>query len=153
TAISHVGGSIRAANYRRSDGSRAFKLRGAYPAIGVATQTVEIILPDSVIAPGVFAIDSLGLTEAGNGPTPFCVPPRPWAFWSSHSPTIAAYSRRPLGTLGIAQLVTVANGQAISGHFRYITQRADMPTDPLGVLTIQGSFVAPLVLSDLTVCR
>jgi hypothetical protein len=153
TAIGHLGGSIKAANYRRSDGGRAFRLRGTYPAIGVTDKTVEIILPDSVIAPGVFAIDSLGLTEATNGLVSYCIPPRRWALWSSHSPSIAAYSRRPVGTLGIAQLVTVSNGQAISGHFRYITQRADMPTDPLGVLTIQGSFVAPLVLSDLTVCR
>ncbi|HEX4600068.1 MAG TPA: hypothetical protein VH116_01645 [Gemmatimonadales bacterium] len=153
TAVGHVGGSIRAANYRRSDGGRAFQLRGTYPATGVTTQTVEIILPDSVTAPGAVAIDSLGLTEATGGLAPYCVPPRRWALWLSRSPPIEAYSRRPFGTLVIAQLVTVAHGQAISGHFRYTAQRADLYTNPLGVLTIQGSFVAPLVPTDLTVCR
>ena len=154
TVINHAGGSIRAANYRRSDGIRAFVLRGTNQPNDTALRTVEIILPDSLTAPGPFVIDSLGFTEAATGLGPFCIPPRPWALWTSRNPSILSYSRRG-GTLAVTQVVPVpsGNGQAISGHFRYTTQRADLYADPLGVLTVQGSFVAPLVLTDLTVCK
>jgi hypothetical protein len=155
TAISHVGGSIRAANYRRSDGIRAFQLRGTFVHDSLS-QTVEIILPDSLTAAGAFVVDSLGFAEAANGLVPFCIPPRPWGLWTSHTPSssIVAYSRHG-GTLNVSQLVTVpsGNGQAVSGHFRYTAQRVDLAGDPLGVLTVQGSFVAPLVPTDLTVCK
>jgi len=40
----------------------------------------------------------------------------------------------------------------VSGYFRITTQRGDLYTDPLGTLSITGSFVVPLVTST-TVCR
>jgi len=46
----------------------------------------------------------------------------------------------------------VSNGHAISGTFSYTAQRADLYTDPHGLLTVRGSFVAPLV-RDPVGCR
>jgi len=157
TANTHVGGSIRAVNYRRSNGNLAFQLQGTYAPSGTTLQTVEIILPDSVIAPGAYDIDSLSPDEALAGssqqPLVICIPPRPWALWSarSGSGSIVAYSR-PGGTLSITQIDTVPGGRAISGLFTYTAQRRDLYTDPLGVLSIYGSFVAPFV-TDSTTCR
>ena len=156
TANTHVGGSIRALNYTRSNGNLAFELQGTYAPSGTTLQTVEIILPDSVIAPGAYVIDSLNPDETiagGSQPLVICIPPRPWALWSaqSGSGSIVAYSRRG-GTLTITQIDTVPNGLAISGVFTYAAQRRDLYLDPLGVLSIHGSFVAPLV-TDRTICR
>ncbi|HEY6208696.1 MAG TPA: hypothetical protein VIW28_06530 [Gemmatimonadales bacterium] len=157
TANTHVGGSIRAVNYTRSNANLAFQLQGSYPPSGTTLQTVQIILPDSVIAPGAYAIDSLSPDEALAGssqqPLAICIPPRPWALWSARtgSGSIVAYSR-PVGTLSITQIATVPDGRAISGVFTYAAQRNDLYKDPLGVLSIHGSFVAPLV-TDRTVCR
>src|SRR3989449_3173959 len=81
----------------------------------------------------------------------FCAPPRPWALWTSQSPSIIALSR-PVGTIGLTQMVPISNGMAISGWFTYTAQRTDLYTDPLGVLAIRGSFVAPLV-TDRTTCK
>jgi hypothetical protein len=153
TVVTHVGGPIGAVNYRRSDGKLAFRLRGTHSTSGLLAQIVQITLLDSVLAAGSFPIDSLSPAEGAlmgvSRPVAICTPPRPWAVWSS--PTILAYSR-PAGTLAISQIVMVPNGQAISGHFLYQAQRTDLYTDPLGLLTIQGSFVAPLV-TDQSVCQ
>ena len=156
TANTHVGGSIRAVNYARSNGDLAFQLQGTYAPSGTTLQIVQIILPDSVIAPGAYPIDSLSPGEAlagGSQPLVICFPPRPWALWSarSGSRSIVAYSRRG-GTLSITQIATVPSGGAISGLFTYAAQRSDLYTDPLGVLSIHGSFVAPLV-TDRAFCR
>jgi hypothetical protein len=154
TVISHVSGSIRASNYKRSNGSLAFRLRGTHaPNTGV-TQIVQITLPDSLTAAGTYAIDSLGLAEASSGlscPAAISDPPRAWASWSAEAPAITAYSR-PGGRLGVTQISSVLHGQAISGRFTYRAQRADLYTDSLGVLSIEGSFVAPLV-TDQTSCK
>jgi len=151
TVVTHVGGGIRAVNYARTDGRLAFQLQGEHVS-GVATnQTVQITLPDSVVGPAAYAIDSMSPGEAVSGQTLICTPPRPWALWSSQSPQIIAYTR-PSGTLGVTQIVLVAHGQTISGRFAYRAQRADLYADPLGVLTIRGTFVAPLV-TDRTTCK
>lgn len=155
TVITHVGGAARATNYSRSNGKLAFQLRGAVPASGFATQVLAIVLPDSVTVTGAYAIDSLNPAEDAPTvglPPALCSPPRAWAFWKSTTTTIGvAYSRKG-GTLGITQLVPVANGQAISGRFTYTAQRSDIYSDPLGALSIHGSFVAPLI-TDRTTCR
>jgi len=154
TVVSHVGGSVRAVNYTRTNGKLAFQLMGTRPFGSVTQQTVQVILPDSVIAAGPYGIDSLSLGEGAalpNQPVVICSPPRPWALWSSQTPTITAFSRQG-GSLGITQIVTVPNGKAISGRFTYTAQRSDRYTDPLGVLVVHGSFVAPLV-TDRTSCR
>ena len=153
TVITHVGGSVRAANYRRSNDKLAFRLSGTHPS-GVSLQSIQITLPDSVIAAGSYPIDSLSPSEAGNllpSSPAFCAPPRPWALWTSQSPSIVALSR-PVGTIGLTQMVSISNGMAISGWFAYTAQRTDLYTDPLGVLAIRGSFVAPLV-TDRTTCK
>src|SRR5438034_57053 len=156
TANTHVAGSIRAVNYARSNGDLGFQLQGTYAPSGTTLQIVQIVLPDSVIAPGAYPIDSLSPGETlagGSQPLVICFPPRPWALWSarSGSRSIVAYSRRG-GTLSITQIDTVPNGRAISGLFTYAAQRSDLYTDPLGVLSIHGSFVAPLV-TDRAFCR
>jgi len=154
TAISHVGGPVRAMNYVADNGGQAFQLRATYPSAASASQVVQVIFPDPVIDPGLYVIDSLNPAEdvaSSVAPPAICSAPRPWAFWTARLAGISAYSRRG-GELGITQIVPVPNGQAISGHFMYSAQRTDFYTDPLALLSIHGSFVAPLI-SSTTVCR
>jgi hypothetical protein len=146
TANTHVGGPAAAMNYMSRSGQQAFQLSGNFISNGRILQLVQITRPDSVIAAGVYPIDSLSPLEdpaASVAPPGTCSAPRPWAIWNAQN-AILAYSRQG-GTLGITQLVTVTNGQAISGHFTFTAQRADFYGDPLGLLAITGSFVAPLV--------
>ncbi len=153
TAVAHAGGPATGANYRRSGGSLAFRLTGTHPG-ATSRLTVEITFPDALAAAGTYAVDSLGAAEAGallaTSP-PFCAPPRPWALWSSLTPSIIALSHAS-GTLVVARIVPVTGGQAISGWFAYTAQRTDLYRDPLGLLTIHGTFVAPLI-TDQTICR
>ena len=156
TAISHVGGPARAVNYRRSNGALAFRFRGTYsPGSAFSQQVVQITLPDSVNGTGSFGIDSITPNEATTHIGPLdaiCSPPRAWALWSAQTPSIIAYSRHDTrDTLRVTQNVPIANGRAISGRFNYNAQRDDLYSDPLGVLSIRGTFVAPLV-TDRTSC-
>jgi hypothetical protein len=154
TAISHVGGPAHAANFRATSGKQSFQLTGTYVVNGVTTQRIQFTRPDSVIAAGVYTIDSLSPAEDLSSPTAppaICAAPRPWATWTALSVGIGSYSRRG-GTLVVTQIDSVPGGQVISGHFTFTAQRVDLYTDPLGVLSITGSFVAPLVRSN-TVCR
>jgi hypothetical protein len=154
TANTHVGGPARAMNYISANaGKQAFQLTGSFAPSGPALQVVQITRPDSVIVAGAYPIDSLNPIEdqpARVSPPGTCSAPRPWAVWNAQN-VIVAYSRRG-GTLGIAQLVTVPNGQAISGHFTFTAQRVDFYGDALGLLAITGSFVAPLVSGSAS-CR
>ncbi len=154
TVVSHVGGPAHAANFLATSGRRAFQLSGTYVVNGVTTQRIVITRPDSVITVGAYAIDSLSPAEDPSSPTAppaICAAPRPWAVWTALSAGIGSYSRRG-GTLVVMQIDSVPGGQVISGHFTFTAQRIDLYTDPLGVLSITGSFVAPLVPSN-TVCR
>jgi len=116
-------------------------------------------VPDSSQGPRLVEIDSLGREEAASPiPTlsPICNPRRPWALWSSipvdpNNPRIFAYSHgrtsidSVAGSLSITQYApAVGGGAIISGRYLFRAQRADLYTDPLGVLTIRGTFVAPL---------
>src|SRR5439155_1892195 len=86
-------------------------LRGIYPWSGTTQQVVQITLPDSILGPGPYPIDSLGPAEAAIGfgqPAAICAPPRPWALWSAQSPAITAFSRQDAGELDITRLDTVA---------------------------------------------
>ena len=156
TANGRVGGPIRAVNYTRSDGQLAFRLRGTFDVPTFpGLQVVQITLPDSVIVAGsAYAIDSISPLEAGAQSqgqfVAICTPPRAWALWSYQGTTIVAYSRSG-GRLGVTRIEPVSHGKAISGQFTYTAQRTDLYTDPLGALTIHGSFVAPLV-TDSTSC-
>ena len=101
-----------------------------------------------MIATGTYTIDSLSPAEFFQAPT--CAAPRAWGAWDANSGSIRAYSRQG-GTLGITQIVTITNGQVISGRFTFTVQRTDLYYDPLGALSITGSFVAPLV-HKTTIC-
>jgi len=154
TAISHVGGTVQAINYAANNGGQAFQLRATHPSAASPTQVVQVFLPDAVTVPDLYVIDSLNPGEdvhSSVAPPAICSPPRRWAYWAARVAGIFGYSRRG-GELGITQIVPVKDGQAISGHFTYSAQRADFYTDPLALLSIHGSFVAPLVAST-TVCR
>ena len=154
TAITHVGGPAHAANFVATSGRRAFQLTGTFAPNGVTTQRIKITQPDSVISAGVYAIDSLSPDEdpfSSTAPPATCAAPRPWALWSALNPDIVGYSRRG-GTLVVMRIDSVPNGQVISGHFSFTAQRINIYADPLGLLSITGSFVVPLT-SSTTVCR
>jgi hypothetical protein len=154
TAITHVGGPARAANFRASSGTQAFRLTGSYVPNGATAQRIQLVRPDSVIAAGTYAIDSLSPQEdlsSATAPPAICAAPRPWAVWNAVNAGIDGYSRRG-GTLVVMQIDSVPGGQVISGRFTFTAQRTDLYSDPLGVLSISGSFVAPVV-NSITVCR
>jgi hypothetical protein len=51
----------------------------------------------------------------------------------------------------VTRIVTVTGGLAISGRFRFDAQRTDFYFNPLGVVPVRGTFVAPLI-TDLRPC-
>lgn len=144
TANSHVGGTAQAVNYvtSRSNRSQAFRLTITHLVNGLEQQGIRINGADSVIAPQILAIDSLGIAQDTN--VAVCINPSSWALWDFQSGVITALSRQS-GSLNVTSVATIPNGLAMSGHFAFIAQRADLYTDPLGALAITGSFVAPLV--------
>lgn len=161
TQIRHQGGDARAMNYTKLDGALAFRLTDSLFS-STFYEKVFITLLDPVTGTGTFDIDSLNPDEAvvSNGPlNPFCNPKRPWAVWLNIRPLgISAYSntadKQPVaGELSITRYepLLAGDGHTISGRFRFTAQRADLYSDPLGVLTIRGTFVAPLV-ENTTAC-
>ncbi len=153
TVIRRAGAEARAVNYRRRGDTLTFRLNLGIPSTGNAAENVVVTLRAPVTAPGVFSIDSLSVAEAfGAGVDPICRPPRPWGLWSTRTtnPTVTALSRHG-GTITITRVDTVPGGLAISGRFAFGAQRIDFATDPLGLLPLRGTFVAPLV-SDTRPC-
>ena len=65
-------------------------------------------------------------------------------------PDVTALSRDG-GTITVTRIVTVTGGLAISGRFRFDAQRTDFYFNPLGVVPVRGTFVAPLI-TDLRPC-
>jgi hypothetical protein len=147
TVNTRVGAVAQAMNYNQTGPTLAFQLNGPYTATGRIPQIVQITLPGSVIAAGSYAIDSLNPTEYPG----MCPVPRAWALWDAGSGTLSGVSR-PGGTLVVTQLLTLSGGnvQAISGYFMFTAQRTDFYSDPLGALSVVGSFVAPLVVNTAT---
>src|SRR5881275_2258613 len=95
TVITHVGGPARAANFAALNGRQAFQLTGTYVVNGVPRQRLQITRPDSVIAAGTYAIDSLSPAEdVTTAPPATCAAPRPWARWDALNAGITSYSRR-----------------------------------------------------------
>src|SRR6266571_4293656 len=85
----HVGGSIRATNYARTNRNLAFQLRGTYAPSGSPSQIVQVHLPDSLVNTGSYVIDYLNPDEdfdLFSQPAAVCDPPRPWAKWEVRSP-------------------------------------------------------------------
>jgi hypothetical protein len=154
TVIRRSGAQARGVNYRRQGDSLTFRLNAGIPTTDNAVENVVITLRDPLTGPGTFAIDSLSLSEAfGTGSDPICRPPRSWGLWSTRTtnPTVTAVSRDG-GAITVTQVVTVPGGLAISGRFRFDAQRNDFYQNPLGVLPVRGTFVAPVV-TDLGPCR
>jgi hypothetical protein len=124
-----------------------FRLRIPIVQGSTTAEAVVITLRDAPTAPGSFAIDSITPTESsGEQYDPYCRPPRSWGLWSvlTASSQLVALSRIG-GSISITRMVPVANGMAISGRFYLPAQRLDLYDDPLGVLPIRGTFVAPLI--------
>ena len=154
TVIRRSGAQARALNYRRLGDTLTFRLNSGIPTTTNAVENVVITLRQAVTAPGTFDIDSLSLAEAfGSGADPICRPVRSWSLWSTRTtdPSVTALSRDG-GTITVTRVDTVTGGLAISGRFRFDAQRNDFYQNPLGVLPVRGTFVAPLI-TDLGPCR
>ncbi len=136
-----------ALNFHRRGDTLTFRLRAPIDQGSTTVEAVVITLWDAPTAPGSFAIDSISPTESsGEQYDPYCRPPRSWGLWSvlTSSSQLVALSRLG-GNITITRMVPVTNGMAISGRFYLPAQRLDLYDDPLGVLPIRGTFVAPLV--------
>jgi hypothetical protein len=157
TAIRHQGGPALALNFLKLNGHLGFVFAdSAFPADTSSFDRLNITLPDSVIATETVNIDSISPQEAVTSLSTLnarCRPPRPWAYWQEASPLpgVVAYSHGAgtdsvAGAISVTQYVAAAGGGAIiSGRFAFRAQRVDLYYDTLGVLAIQGTFVAPLV--------
>ena len=146
TVIRRVNVQAQATNYRRTGDTLTFRLRAFLTQGTVTAEAVVVTIRTQVTAAGSLPIDSISPTEAlGAGFDPVCRPPRNWGSWTTiaTAPAIVALSR-PAGSVTITQIVPVTGGFAISGRFLFLAQRTDFYSDPLGVLPIRGTFVAPL---------
>ena len=147
TAIRRARASVRGVNYKRQGDTLTFRLNASIAVGGVNIENVVVTVRTPVTAAAAFAIDSISLQEAfGAGKDFVCRPARPWGLWSLRTSTVTVTAlSRPGGTLAVQRAVPVAGGQAISGSFSFLAQRNDMYLDPLGVVPVRGTFVAPLV--------
>jgi hypothetical protein len=139
--------AARGLNFHRRGDTLTFRLRIPIVQGATTAEAVVITLQDAPTAPGSFAIDSITPTEgSGQQYDPYCRPPRSWGLWSvlTASSQLVALSRDG-GSITITRMEPVANGMAISGRFYLPAQRIDLYDDPLGVLPIRGTFVAPLI--------
>lgn len=150
TAIRRTRAGIRGVNYKRQGDSLTFRLNAAVAVGTVNVENVVFTVRTPVTVPFTFAIDSISPNEAfGTGNDFVCRPARPWGLWSFRtSTTIITALSRPGGSLRINQVMPVSNGFAISGSFTFLALRTDLYDDPLGVLPIRGTFVAPLIADD-----
>jgi hypothetical protein len=147
TAIRRTRAGVRGVNYKRQGDSLTFRLNASVAVGNLNVENVVLTVRTPVTVPFTFAIDSISPLEAFGAANDFvCRPARPWGLWSfrTSTTTITALSR-PGGTLRINRVLAVPNGFAISGAFSFLALRTDLYDDPLGVLPIQGTFVAPLI--------
>lgn len=146
TVIRSVRTQARATNYPRRGDTLTFRVR-AFILQGITTvEAIVVTTRTAVTVPASFSIDSLSPAEALTGGDPVCRPPRNWGTWSTIAtvPRLDALSRLG-GAITITRVVPVAHGFAVAGRFNFPAQRLDLYFDPLGVLPIRGTFVAPLV--------
>jgi hypothetical protein len=138
--------TARALNFHRRGDTLTFRLRVPVVQGSTTVEVVVITLRDAPTAPGSFPVDSISPGELFGPVDLFCRPPRNWGWWSVLTATaqLDALSRAG-GSITITRMVPVANGMAISGRFYMPAQRLDLYDDPLGVLPIRGTFVAPLI--------
>lgn len=139
----------RAVNYRRAGDTLSFRLNFSISSGGVVVENVVLTLRAPVTATGTFAIDSITPTEAfGTGSDFLCRPLRPWGLWSARTTALDVVALSRSGTIGMARVVSVANGQAISGSFVFEGRRTDYYDEVLGRLPVRGTFVAPLIADN-----
>lgn len=158
TYIAHRSVAARGLNYVRRGDTATFRLRTFLSSGSTTIEAVVLTVRQPVLGASAspFIIDSLSPLEAygrNYGYDPICQPLRNWGVWSrllSNGVTLSGLSRYG-GTVSITQVVPVANGQAISGRYFFSAQRTDEYYDPLGVLPIRGTFVAPLI-TDTSPC-
>lgn len=146
TVIRRVNVQTQATNYHRAGDTLTFRLRAFLTQGTVTAEAAVVTIRTPVTSAAMLAIDSISPNEAlGTGSDPVCRPPRNWASWSTIATArpIVALSR-PAGSVTITQIVPVTGGFAISGRFSFLAQRTDFYSDPLGLLPIRGTFVAPL---------
>ncbi len=175
TAIRHKGGAAYAMNYAKRNGHHAFRLTDSLFARFSSSlpdstlyERLMITLPDSVIRTLTTRIEPISPQEAdavsAGTLDAICDPPRTWGLWlsipqgfSPLPPRIRAFSQpRTTGTdstgyISITKYQAVSDGVVIGGRFLFTAQREDLYFDPLGIVTIRGTFVAPLV-EDNTTC-
>lgn len=148
TVVRSAKSSVQAITYPRDGDTLTFRLRAFIVQGGTTVEAVVITVRTEVSGTGSFGIDSISGFEAlgFGGRDPFCRPPRNWGTWSTiaTTPEIQAVSR-PGGQITITRVAPVPNGLAIGGRFALSAQRLDLYADPLGVLPVRGTFVAPLV--------
>lgn len=144
TVIRSRKAAARALTFPRRGDTLTFRLRAPIVGTSGTTEFVAITLRTPPAAPGTFPIDSISPDEALQF-DPYCRPPRSWGTWSiiTSQSQLDALSR-PGSSITITSMVPVANGMAISGRFYLPAQRLDLYDDPLGVVPIRGTFVAPL---------
>ncbi len=165
TAIRHEGGPARAINYTQLNYTKqAFRLTDSLITDSTLYDKLYVTLLRSVTDTLTANIDPITPDEtrlSGGQLDPFCNPPRPWGVWLTipFRPTqngIEALSHQRTdtsahaGQLSITQYVPVptGGGHAISGRYLFTAQRMDLYSDTLGLLTIRGTFVMPLVEND-----
>jgi hypothetical protein len=145
----------RAVHYLKQGGDAAFRLSTPIIVGGVTVENILITRPTPLVT-GVATlagIDSISLAEVfGAGADPNCRPPRPWAIWSTQAfvPTLRALSVN--GGFNVTQRIAITNGSVISGRFSFVARRVDVYDDPLGKLTVRGTFVAPLITDNRRLC-
>ena len=154
TANRRSSGLANAINYAQHGGAPGFQLRAYSQSGNLVVDNVLATTLSAVDSAAPFVLDSISPAETfGQGADPVCQPPRAWATWTtfSVSPSVTGLSRHT-GLLTITKVVSApGGGTAVSGRFQFRAQRTDMYGDPLGVVTVLGTFVAPL-FSNQTAC-
>ncbi|HET7789251.1 MAG TPA: hypothetical protein VFK78_00480 [Gemmatimonadales bacterium] len=146
TIIRHQQAAVGATNYLRSGDTLTFQLDAFVTSSGVHVQDAATTIRQAIADTGTFVIDSISPAEAfSRTADPVCHPPRQWAYYatSGGGSTITAFSR-PGGAFAISKYVPVTGGFAVGGRFTFNAQRTDLYADPQGLVTVRGTFVAPL---------
>ena len=138
----------RAVNYRRQGDTLTFRLNLSISSGSQVVENVVVTLRAPVTATGTFVVDSITPAEAfGSGSDFICRPARAWSLWSLRAVTdVVGLSQS--GTISIARVATITNGQAISGSFVFEARRRDFYDELLGRLPVRGTFVAPLIADN-----
>ena len=146
TVIRRVNAVAQSTNYPDATAAQTFRLRLFINQGTVTAEAVVVTIRTQVTTAATLAIDSISPTEAfGSGFDPVCRPPRNWGSWTTVASAVPIVAlSRPAGSVTISQIVPVTGGFAISGRFAFVAQRTDFYSNPLGVLPIRGTFVAPL---------